>query len=104
MNRESTFKFEHGPVFGNDEREAILPLPRGSGVSLAIPADQLIAGTITAALNVRPEVRFMNPDTGAEMVRIAADGFYVRGVKLDQDGHEARAVYEAFCDLMNIRR
>jgi len=32
----------------------------------------------------------------AEMLRITADGFYVRGVKLEQDEHEARKVWEAF--------
>jgi hypothetical protein len=30
-----------------------------------------------------------------EMLRIANDGFYVRGVKLPQDENEAKAVYDA---------
>ena len=33
---------------------------------------------------------------GEEMLRIAEDGFYVRGVKVKQNKREARAVYEAF--------
>lgn len=33
--------------------------------------------------------------TDGEMLRIASDGFYVRGVKLEQDGNEARAVFDA---------
>jgi hypothetical protein len=33
---------------------------------------------------------------GEEMLRIAEDGFYVRGVKVKQGKREARAVYEAF--------
>lgn len=33
---------------------------------------------------------------GEEMLRVAADGFYVRGVKLEQDESEARKVWEAF--------
>ena len=48
-----------------------------------------------------------NPDPGAiafhtggigseEMIRIAPDGFYVRGVRVPADEHEAQAVYEAF--------
>lgn len=37
------------------------------------------------------------PNT-TEMLRIAPDGFYVRGVKLEQDAAEARKVYEAFAD------
>ena len=33
---------------------------------------------------------------GEEMLRIAEDGFYVRGVKVKQNKREARAVYDAF--------
>lgn len=32
----------------------------------------------------------------SEMLRIASDGFYVRGVKLEQDEKEAEKVYNAF--------
>jgi hypothetical protein len=35
-----------------------------------------------------------------EMLRIANDGFYVRGVKLPQDENEAKAVYDAFIAWM----
>ena len=31
-----------------------------------------------------------------DMLRIAPDGFYVRGVKLAQDEQEAQRVYESF--------
>ena len=31
-----------------------------------------------------------------EMLRVTADGFYVRGVKVPVDDNEARAVYNAF--------
>ena len=31
-----------------------------------------------------------------EMLRIAEDGFYVRGVKVEQDDREAAVVYNAF--------
>jgi hypothetical protein len=31
-----------------------------------------------------------------EMLRIAEDGFYVRGVKVEQDAKEAQTVYKAF--------
>ena len=31
-----------------------------------------------------------------EMLRIAPDGFYVRGVKIPVDDNEAQAVYQAF--------
>ena len=33
---------------------------------------------------------------GTEMLRIAEDGFYVRGVKVTQDDKEAEIVYNAF--------
>ena len=33
---------------------------------------------------------------GSEMLRIAQDGFYVRGVKVTQDDREAEIVYNAF--------
>ena len=40
----------------------------------------------------------------AEILRIAKDGFYVRGVKLEQDEHEARKVWKAFTDWMKGMR
>jgi hypothetical protein len=33
---------------------------------------------------------------GCEMLRVANDGFYVRGVKVTQDDREAEIVYNAF--------
>jgi hypothetical protein len=33
---------------------------------------------------------------GYEMLRVAEDGFYVRGVKVTQDDKEAEIVYNAF--------
>ena len=33
---------------------------------------------------------------GCEMLRVADDGFYVRGVKVTQDDKEAETVYNAF--------
>ena len=37
---------------------------------------------------------------GEEMLRVAQDGFYVRGVKVEADEKEAKAVYEAFKQWM----
>jgi hypothetical protein len=37
---------------------------------------------------------------GEEMLRVAKDGFYVRGVKVEADANEASAVYEAFKSWM----
>ncbi len=33
---------------------------------------------------------------GTEMLKIAKDGFYVRGIRVDQDDKEALIVYNAF--------
>jgi hypothetical protein len=34
--------------------------------------------------------------SGTEMIKIAKDGFYVRGIKLEQDDKEIKEVYNAF--------
>lgn len=34
--------------------------------------------------------------SGDEMLRISKDGFYVRGVRIEQDAKEAEEVYSAF--------
>jgi len=39
-------------------------------------------------------------DEPNEMLRITPDGFYVRGVKLEQDQKEAALVYNAFREWM----
>ena len=38
---------------------------------------------------------------GEEMLRIAEDGFYVRGVRVEADAKEAQAVYSAFKQWMS---
>jgi hypothetical protein len=37
---------------------------------------------------------------GEEMLRVAKDGFYVRGVRIEADEKEAQAVYKAFKSWM----
>lgn len=37
---------------------------------------------------------------GEEMLRVSQDGFYVRGVRVEADAKEAKAVYEAFKSWM----
>jgi hypothetical protein len=37
---------------------------------------------------------------GEEMLRVSPDGFWVRGVKVEQDEKEAQAVYNAFKQWM----
>jgi hypothetical protein len=51
-----------------------------------------------------PGYTFANPPTntitclagGAEMLRVSPEGFWVRGVRVEQDDNEAQAVYNAF--------
>lgn len=53
---------------------------------------------------VLPQYAFHNTDTssitcmagGTEMLRVARDGFYVRGEKVPVDDREAETVYNAF--------
>lgn len=37
---------------------------------------------------------------GSEMLRVGPDGFWVRGVKVEQDSNEAMTVYLAFKEWM----
>ena len=37
---------------------------------------------------------------GAEMLRVSPEGFWVRGVKIEQDDNEAQIVYNAFKSWM----
>lgn len=46
-------------------------------------------------INTNPNVTFNIGDSD-ELLRIAKDGFYVRGVKIEQDAEEAEKVYNAF--------
>lgn len=54
--------------------------------------------------NVDVEYKFHEPEptsitfhTGVdEMIRVAEDGFYIRGKKVEQDDKEAETVYNAF--------
>lgn len=38
---------------------------------------------------------------GEEKIKITPDGFYVRGIKVEQGEGEARAVYDGFVALLN---
>ncbi len=37
---------------------------------------------------------------GEEMIRVGPDGFWVRGVKVEQDDREAEIVYNAFKEFL----
>jgi hypothetical protein len=56
-----------------------------------------IAGhTIVKASPAPNTIVFHSIESGGEMLKIAQDGFYVRGEKIAQDDAEARKVYDAF--------
>jgi len=42
----------------------------------------------------------MHVSNGDEMIRVTKDGFWVRGVKVEQDDREAETVYNAFKQWM----
>jgi hypothetical protein len=54
------------------------------------------------------ELQKSNPDLntitclagGEEMIRVGPEGFWVRGVKVEQNEHEAQTVYKAFKEFL----
>lgn len=46
-------------------------------------------------MNMKDSITFRSSHND-EMLRIASDGFYVRGVKVPQDEREAESVYKTF--------
>ncbi len=46
-------------------------------------------------IDTKPNIVFHTNESN-EMLRIAKDGFYVRGVRVEQDKEEAEKVYNAF--------
>ena len=66
--------------------------------------------TYTGALDLEIENDYFDNRLGAndisltaagdEMLRVAKDGFYVRGVRVEADAKEAEAVYKAFKQWM----
>lgn len=59
-----------------------------------------------ASMSIAPEAFESNVTFVAqsvEMLRITRDGFFVRGVKVEQGEGEAQAVYEAFMTWMHAQ-
>ena len=55
--------------------------------------------TVTIQDYTQPNSITLNTNS-AEMIRVAPDGFYVRGVKVPADDKEAAAVYAAFKEFL----
>lgn len=53
-------------------------------------------GPFTLAPQVEPTNTITCMAGGAEMLRVGPDGFWVRGVRVEQDEQEAQKVYEGF--------
>ncbi len=54
-----------------------------------------------------PNSIIFNTGPDEEMLRVAQDGFYVRGVRVPADAQEAQTVYNAFKEFLvyhNLRR
>lgn len=56
----------------------------------------IVGHTIGKASPMPSTIFFHGIESGGEMLKIAQDGFYVRGEKIPQDAAEARTVYDAF--------
>lgn len=57
------------------------------------------SGSLPASDHPRT-ITFSCTEGGGEMLRIAPDGFYVRGEKLQQDAAESQRVYDAFAQWL----
>jgi hypothetical protein len=66
----------------------------------AIPDDKLIP-MISIRENTPPNSIVLNGGGNVEMLRVAKDGFYVRGEKVPIDDKEAETVYNAFLQWMS---
>jgi hypothetical protein len=67
--------------------------------------DLTVPSTEANTLTVKNEwnhafVFFDHPKEKGEMLKISPDGFWVRGVKVEQGPEEAKEVYEAFLKLL----
>jgi len=73
--------------------------------ALSASRDPSFPGTVVALRGNEPEegniVFYSGTDLdSSEMLKITRTGFYVRGIKVDQDDKEAEIVYNAFKEWM----
>lgn len=74
--------------------------PRDVGFT-AHEVGELLPGTVgyidvDAVNRARNTITFMAGNPSTEMLKVSEDGFWVRGVKVEQDDKEALTVYNAF--------
>ena len=65
-----------------------------------VPDDKLNP-TISIREDTPPNSIVLNGGGNVEMLRVAKDGFYVRGEKVPMDDKEAETVYNAFLQWMS---
>jgi hypothetical protein len=56
--------------------------------------------TPVLSMSAPPENNIVFHSSKAEILKVAEDGFYVRGVKVPVDDNEAAAVYRAFKEFL----
>ena len=65
-----------------------------------MPFDKIMTLKTDMKPVVENSVNFML-DNNEEIMSIRQDGFYVRGIKLEQDEDEAKKVYDTFCEWLS---
>ena len=82
-----------------DPRDVDMTYPNGSAGSFKLSSPNTVLDQV-GFHQVQGTDEFQNSisfhSAGVEMLRVSPDGFYVRGVKLDQDDTEAQIVYNSF--------
>ena len=82
-----------------DPRDVDMTYPDGSAGTFKLSTpntvlDQQGFYTVQGTDEFQNSVSFYG--AGEEMLRLSPEGFYVRGVRLDQDDNEAQIVYNSF--------
>lgn len=68
----------------------------GNIVATGTTTGEIAGHAIGKAPPMPNTIVFHSIESGCEMLKIAQDGFYVRGEKIPQGDAEARTVYDAF--------
>ena len=82
-----------------DPRDIDMTYPDGTVGSFKISSPNTVVDK-TGFYQVQGTDEFQNSisfhGAGEEMLRVSPTGFYVRGIKLEQDDNEAKTVYNSF--------
>jgi uncharacterized protein YeaO (DUF488 family) len=74
-----------------------------AGQKLINPCTEIVQSYSCSPITFPNSFVFFNPELNKnkeEILRISKDGFWVRGVKVEQGENEAKEVYEAFIKLL----